>query len=194
MKIAVCTPAIADPTIRWAFAIASLEFPEKPFFISSSSPNLAMARNMLVQVALDKGVDKILFIDLDTIPPKDGVMKLLSHNLPIVGGVYWSKRGCLCAWKDGKPLQPKDSGLEEVDNMGIGFCLIDASVFRKMSPPWFQWDKHGLCEDGTFFSRARTELGIKAYVDHSVKCLHVSKAYITATGDGWAEGFSEEYR
>ncbi len=46
------------------------------------------ARNALRKKVLEEGYDYLFSFDQDVIPPKDAIKKLLSHNLPLISGLY----------------------------------------------------------------------------------------------------------
>ena len=133
-------------------AIKKLILPPKWFIHIHTGTTLDVARRYLVKCALEDGATHILFLDSDIIPVYvDSVIKLLSWRLPIVSGVYYSKRmDGLCAYKYDsksgkyKPIKlediPKGVRLVEVDAVGLGFCLIEAGVFEKIpEEEWFRW-------------------------------------------------------
>lgn len=152
------------------------------------------ARNQAVSIGLGhndgnlKDISHILFIDSDMTLPTDGLDKLLEHNLPVVGALYFAKV---------PPYPPvafnlepykrwgwyKDNSLEPVECLGMGFTLVQTQVFRDMEKHfgdkmWFSTG-HGVGEDVWFFRRLK-EMGITSYLDTSVKCGHVSALIV-----GW---------
>lgn len=139
----------------------------------------------------------IFFVDSDI--PFDPVQldRIVSHNLPICGGLYPKKQGVL-SWVvsslAGEAPAPI-SNLLKVKETGTGFLCIRRDVLEKMvkkfpdimyrgdpSPDAQRWDffpmhaKEGryLSEDWFFCHRAR-ECGYDVMVDTSVQLKHVGK-------------------
>lgn len=138
----------------------------------------------------------VFFLDDDVLFHPDALLKLLSHNRPIVSGLYYTKtsvptplalhgefEGTATSWRPGELL--------EVAGHGMGCTYIDAEVFRRVKaecalgedphgfPAWFQTTRDaGLVrQDGTpavfnqtedmhFLQRARS-LGYQPAVDTS---------------------------
>src|SRR4051794_24776807 len=64
------------------------------------------ARNLLTQAALKTPATHLLWIDADMSFPRDALLRLLAHRLPIVAGLYWNRRGALFP----PPLRPQPRG------------------------------------------------------------------------------------
>jgi len=106
-----------------------------------------IAKEQLVDEALKNNCEFIIFIDDDTIPPSDALMKMITlwKNDPdkkIISGVYWSKsdpsfplmfrdnlKGSFWDWKVGD--------IVKCDSGGAGCLFIDTEIFRKIPKPWF---------------------------------------------------------
>lgn len=102
------------------------------------------ARNEIVAKALQIEQDspslrcsKILFLDDDVLFHQDALLKLLSHNRPIVSGLYYTKSAVptpLVLHSDfggtSKDWTPGD--LIDCWAHGMGLTLIDADVFRRL--------------------------------------------------------------
>lgn len=58
----------------------------------SESPiqSISMSRNQLIDVAIEKKYDYLLFLDQDVILPKDSLTKLTSHNKKAICGIYFN--------------------------------------------------------------------------------------------------------
>ena len=90
---------------------------------------------------LDDGADYLFFMDDDTVPPVDAILRLLRLGYPLVSGLYFmpSEPYNPIAYmkKEGTGLYeavydyPK-GGLFEVDAIGMGCALIHRSVYEKI--------------------------------------------------------------
>lgn len=165
------------------------------------------ARNEIVAKALsleeaDPSIrcSKIFFLDDDVLVHPDALLKLLSHNRPIVSGLYYTKtsvptplvlqgdyEGTARSWTPGE--------LVECHGHGMGICLIDADVFRRTRdelsigvdqfghPAWFATTKDAAVldasgnrrvmnqtEDMRFLGLAR-QLGYTTAVDTSAEAF-----------------------
>lgn len=164
----------------------------KPSFtiIGDNSVPIDAARNKLVEYFLvnHPEASHLLFWDLDTIPPPDGLFKLWRWNLPIVSGLYHQKVEPYYPLLMKKHAQ-SGSGffalikwapdqLYEVDATGMGFCLIRRDVFQQVDPPWFYFSD--ISEDFQFIQNAQKK-GIKAYVDTGVRCSHLGDKTVETT-------------
>lgn len=165
------------------------------------------ARNEIVAKALAMEQDdpsvrcsKILFLDDDLLFHPDLLLKLLAVERPIVSGLYYTKTsvptplviredfgGTAANWTPGE--------LVECAAHGMGLCLIDADVFRRLRdetdlgvdpfgcPNWFQTVKdetilrpdgvpafYNGTEDVYFLERVRA-LGYQPVVDTSAQAF-----------------------
>lgn len=164
---------------------------------------IAQSRNTIVKETLEAyklgECTHLLFLDDDMIIPANGLEMLLSHNLPVVGGLYYNyindKIKPLAYDLD--PFRLLESapsrGLIEVDGIGLGFTLIDCSVLMRMKDAyqdeyWFQTSvieenkiKSEAGEDVFFFKRLKT-LGIPAYVDCGISLQHLASCAMERGG------------
>jgi hypothetical protein len=196
MKIAICVPHCGDTKAEFTIslvrlAITTLEAkinfngaivrPEiKPFFFTTSI--LPLGRIKLAEAALEWGADYLLWADSDHSFPGSALLRLLAHNVDVVGINQPRVRPpheLTAVGLDGAPLRP-GSGLESVMSMGLALCLVRAAVFSSLSRPWFQVNilENGdvIGEDFWFFRRLR-EAGVKLHVDHdlSARVGHVGQ-------------------
>jgi hypothetical protein len=208
MKIAFCMPVHGSLTKRFAFSAMNMivacltqgvnrngskEVPEiRPFMASSA--DIAFNRNILVREALDWGADYLLFADVDHYIPPDGLDRLVSLDRDVVGINYLRRDE-----NDRKPTcarRTADGGLElvwttqdkaeagvveQVDFMGLGFCLVAKRVFDKLAEqakadgrdtmwPIFYFERvEGSLtsggEDSAFF-RQCAAAGVSLFIDH----------------------------
>jgi len=139
--------------------------------------------------------DFLMFIDSDMVFPHDSILKLMSHNKDIVGGMYYKKgdmnRPVVTRFgaQEGKyiPLEKVPDKLFRVDALGTGFMLISKRVLdaftpevcRKLGKP-FNFltlpDTDGLeeSEDWAFCRRA-AKLGFESWCDPTIPLGHIGR-------------------
>jgi len=142
---------------------------------------------LVEKVNSEKGDKYLLFLDSDVIPPRNGLLWLIKHKLPVVSGIYREKNGKLNAHKRNPDGAYSNMTLEELaknggyaDAIGLGFCLINAKVFKllKNESPLFlwswdpYWNPKGTGED-IYFCQLLKKVGIPIYVEIGCKCRHV---------------------
>lgn len=161
------------------------------------------ARNEIVAKALaleeqDPSIrcEKIFFLDDDVLVHPDALLKLLQHHRPIVSGLYYTKTSVptplvLHGEFAGTATDWTPGDLVECWGHGMGICLIDAEVFRRVRdeldigvdphgfPAWFKTTRDAAIvkpnggraianqtEDMRFLELAR-QLGYRTAVDTS---------------------------
>jgi hypothetical protein len=193
---------------RYTFAEISrtiLHLPPDTFFDWEISTYLALARNTLVQRALDSGSEWIFFVDDDQALRPDTLLCLLAHNKPVVSGLYLNRNRPFFPIafshrnEDGTyaPISleklPKE-GLLQVQAVGAGCLLIRREVLEAIGNNWFQhgrvddWDAS---EDIIFCEQARAA-GYEIYVDLAVGVGHFAPTAVWPSwvDSEWAVGFS----
>lgn len=156
------------------------------------------ARQELMEVIRNRGTSWTLWLDTDMRFPKDTLVRLINHQQPVVG-INYAKRRVPTDYvaikklglEDGERSQrlattDESEGLEEVEAMGFGACLIRGDVIMDLPEltegPWFdiewlpergQW----IGEDVSFFRLVREKLGYRLFVDHdlSKECAHIGQ-------------------
>lgn len=148
------------------------------------------ARNSIVEAAISVGADYLFMLDDDhvidwfgTQGPTDAydiVKKLIAHNKPIVGALYYHRGGeCLPVLmkegKDGGFYYLRDDevtgGLQEVAVQGGGCMLIDMNVFSRIPSPWFE-PEFQFGTDVQICKKVREE-GLSVWCDTSIVVGHV---------------------
>ena len=136
-------------------------------------------RNDLAQHVVEKGYTHALFLDDDMKFPKDTLLRLLKHRLPIVGVNYPTRRIPFTPTaikrsglngEEPERLGFTDEPLEEVDALGFGVVLIEASVFTSMPWPWFESyreEDNWIGEDFDFCRKAKS-VGYRVMVDQEL--------------------------
>lgn len=187
-----CDVLIAIPhsglavNLEWAINFASLwkHAPTHTKLLLMPEPQIDVARNKAVAMALQIAAKHIFFLDSDVHPPNDAITRLLSHKLQIVSGLYPRRQKPpqnQMYRREGSVLKSIEEGtyepgsLVECDAIGLGCVLIEVEILRKMGAPWFRWtDSYlmgGVSEDLYFCEKAR-DAGVKIFVDTSIVCRH----------------------
>jgi len=196
--IVIAIPHTGWVTTDWAIHWKILQPPCAFTVISNRGLPIDRAREDLVHQAETMGASHIFFLDSDVIVPPDGLMRLFSHRLPIVAGVYGSKQECVGVWvEQSKSGEARYAALDpktlEAGNLithpgivaGAGCLLVDMTVFKRLKEPWFMWtqgrEKGGCSEDFYFFEKCR-EMGIPIHIDGNVKCRHIDACAIAWDG------------
>jgi hypothetical protein len=92
-------------------------------------------------------IDAFLHIDADNSFEPGQIYKLIEHDKPIIGAAYL-RRGSdeivAGSWdRTDKPVQflpLSTKGLQEVDWVGHGVCLVKREVYENMDFPWYRFD------------------------------------------------------
>lgn len=119
-------------------------------FVGAAGGSVNMARNKLANQAIAGNFDELLQLDSDIRWTNDHIIRLLSHDVDVVAGVYPKRQGgqpvYLFAPKPGAEKQP--NGLMECAGVATGFLRTKVSVLRKICAdnPHLEHrvsDKHG---------------------------------------------------
>lgn len=203
MTVMIATPhaGMIDPV--WLDAFLQVQKPPAYFRASTHRSEVAAARNLLVTmmfqprhanirnasaVSADAANDTthILFWDDDVLPPADGLMRLLAHDLPIVSGCYTSRMGPVLPIAydrraDGgfEQLTTMREGLQQVAGVGCGFLLVKREVFERIEAPWFQFvcgaDPQSSLSEDLVFCQLAHEAGYPISMDFGVQCGHIGR-------------------
>ena len=92
------------------------------------------ARNNLAAELLESDATHLLFLDTDLEFSREGLHRLMSHDLDVVGGVYFQKRhDRLIPVLNGRQgEQPDETGMMRVKHVGTGLMMISRRVFEKL--------------------------------------------------------------
>lgn len=134
------------------------------------------------QVVLSQGYDKVWVVESDTVPPLDGLEKLLAIDAPVVGGLYALRHGTpvpntqrwgetlrgIGGSMDWSEVKASWGKVVRTSGVCMGCVVIDRTVLwgfdfmtGKTSPP-----------DGPFMEYCFHN-GIKQMADLSVVCQHI---------------------
>lgn len=195
---------IANDTARYSmFYIAkdSLRSPVNTRIQTVLTGDRILGRNNVAKLAVEEGMEWLLFLDDDHTFGPDLLMRLLGHDVPIVGAVYLQRQmpflPIAYANKDEEdkywPVDLNAHGENElitVRGLGTGGMLIRTEIFRALEYPWFE---HGRASEDLIFCDRVYEAGLgPIYCDLGARMGHLSPAALWPTFvDGkWAAGFA----
>lgn len=136
---------------EWAMSMATLSMPMNTnySYLTIKGMKRDLAREHLVERALETGARYIMFIDDDTAPPSFAVHELMytldnaDDDVMFCGGVYCTKTnppapvisqdsgdGPFWKWKTGQVFP--------IGFIGTGCLMIKTEVFKKIEKPWFR--------------------------------------------------------
>lgn len=148
--------------------------------INKRTSLIVSSREGMVEDSLLEGATHVMFLDSDMTFPEDALHRLFSRNEPFVAANYVQR--CLPTRPNAigmldmpKHTDEDSTGIEEVQSVGFGCCLIRAEVFDAMPRPWFDtyWYQK---EDGrrliigedVYFCHKARHAGFKIYIDHDL--------------------------
>lgn len=192
-KLAILMPTTATRTVPlwWAIQLRTIPIPMDHVFIMNTGYQIDQSRTTLIEDALaNPDITHVLWWDDDIWPSWDGIQKLVAHGMPIISGVYRTRRGHVCAgvftgqdhpheWTPMAWPQPKP--VSRVDIVGLGFCLMDIRVFRRLSRPFFRY-ADGVGEDVYLFRKIKDELDLPIWVDNTIQCGHETSSQLMPDG------------
>ena len=126
-----CRDAATIPYLNALWALAKLKTSAYEFVPAiSRSCYVSFARNAFVEKARAEQCEEIVFIDADTAWDTDKLLRLLSHGVDIVGGVYCKRKPGEPEWTAHSTLEGcREDGLQPVNDIGTGFLRVKMSVF-----------------------------------------------------------------
>lgn len=162
-------------------------------FAEIGGEKVDVARNYLIEQALDSGAKYALFVGEDTVLPYDGFMKLhetAEKNLDaMVVGVYYIKMSIpMVMIKTGDWIVPAnvDPGqVFEIHTSGLDCALIPIHILQKMKDDDpelpFACVAHGIEDlpfigEDNFFEYRLKKSGFRILVNTDVQCLHMDLA------------------
>src|SRR3989304_5342993 len=205
LKVAICIPHGDRVTMRFFQNLMVLHYytlgqrgDVQFFYIEIDCHMVSLARDKIVQKALDAECDYLFWVDDDVLPPEDALVKLLGHGLPFVSGLYMTRLyphtpqiyvrtpvDVNGGWSY-KPVLEYPEAVISVDAVGHGCCLVDTGVYkvlRDMIPVqsvfgvklsnWYEFlTNRG--EDFYFCDRLK-DVGVEVMIDTTVKCAHMTE-------------------
>lgn len=151
--------------------------------IEIHGPIIANNRNLLVNYE-NMNFDKILFVDGDISFDSEDFNLLMNSDLPVISGKYYLRDNTLSYWnfEERKKIYPESSlGYIKVENTGLGFCLIDKSVFERLKKARHKMFFYYRLSDYTDlylgedvgFCRACASVNIPIYIHNGVFVKHI---------------------
>lgn len=140
-----------------------------------------LAREALAAEAIGGGFTHILWLDSDMVFGPDVLDRLAAHHLPMVCGVYCSRRPPyrLCAFRSLVPVSVADisgGGVVEIAGCGFGCVLMEAgvieSVLSRCGSAFTPTRQFG--EDLAFCVRVH-DCGGRMYCDCGVRIGHIAR-------------------
>lgn len=98
----------------------------------SNESNINRGRNSLAAKFLGSDCSHLMFVDSDIQFSNVDIVKLVNHDLDVVGGLYPQKTLPAKYVVNTVPNSERRGDLVQVDTLGTGFILIRRSVFEKM--------------------------------------------------------------
>ncbi len=159
-----------------------------PFITSPphSSPQVRVteARNALRARFLTGSSTHFFSVEKDVLPPPGIIEALLSHDKPVVGGLYLTlylingqPRARPLMWREGSPTtmrfmtaECKAPGLHEVRATGLGCLLIRREVLEQVK---FRTEEDTEAFDDIPFCTDVRSLGFPVFVDSGQACRHL---------------------
>jgi FkbM family methyltransferase len=181
---------IAIPTARYIEAdtfksIYDLEIPEgyKTTFQYFYGYRIDQIRNLIAEWVVNYNFDYLFAVDHDITFPPDTLKKMLSHDVPVITGVYRQRLPVHKIEIYDTNLHRMDisqvynRGLIEIGGCGFGCILIKREVMVDIGYPQFEYHvtkdfSKTLSEDNDFCLKARKK-GYKIYCDSSIMCGHI---------------------
>lgn len=206
-SVALCIPSGENWKGATAFAALCLGIASDMHVnlcpINVRGTDTAHARNQMVRMAREQGVDWTLWIDADMVFPPAALLRLLAHDKDIVGADYrlrtppYPKIGLAIdpANPQGPALQLSaadeaiTTGLVERAVLGLGLLLVRTSVFTE-DGPWFMrgWlpqntrsdNPDGFTTEDSFFCAYARHRGHRVWcdLDLSAEVLHVGEMMV----------------
>lgn len=176
-KIKICLGLLSNRGFKNKTVISLLkmvnETPEFNWFIIESINGYTIAenRNWLAAQAVKNECDYLLMIDDDMVFPSNTAKLLVSRGKDIIGVPYhmrvFPKQIYLLRDDTMPPMSETEPN--ETLAIGTGIALIKTTVFKKLSQPWFDFEKHEngcnkVGEDYWFCYKA-SDNGFKIFVE-----------------------------
>jgi FkbM family methyltransferase len=139
-------------------------------------------RNLICDWSVRNGFDYVLCVDSDISFEPDTLVKMLSHNVDMVTGVYRQRlpNSVVEIYDTNLQHMPYDKVIskpfQKIGACGFGCVLVKTSVFTIIGYPQFKYHS-ALDHSNTFsedidFCKKANEKGIIIYCDSTIRCGH----------------------
>lgn len=159
IKLAIAVPTKDMVHSEFAFSLSQLiktteNAGIETYLFFNSSTILLTQREKLTMMSIEVNSDYILWLDSDMTFPSTTALRLLSHNLDIVGCNY-KKRSIpqnpvayrkLNDWESYVSLNEKEP-LVEVEGVGMGCLLTKTKLFYDLNKPYFNFTYNHRSDD-----------------------------------------------
>jgi hypothetical protein len=186
MKICVCQPTgdmVYTDMMSSLIAAQAYVYQtsnHKLTFINEKNSLLQVSRHRLVCHALGYKPDALLWIDSDMVFSYDLITRLADSGKDIIGinAVRRYPPHTSCGLNlDGTPINYDQTGIGEVEKIGLGCLLVAAKVYKDIGMPYYRvpyTNEVHIGEDFDFCTRVK-EKGYKVYCHHdlSKKVYHL---------------------
>ncbi len=165
---------------------------------------LPWARNELLAIAVASGVDQVIWIDADMAWEPDSIIRLLGHEVDVVGYPCVKRTDDEAYNVKARPdqLVANDRGLMQVLSVGTGFLRMSRSAVKALwdnSRPYNtpNGERRNVFEIGIMQGEPISEdvmtcgklaaLGFPVHIDPSVTCSHVGSKTFTGSFSGFVD-------
>lgn len=204
MHTMIAIPCMDTVPTTFLERLLGLARPQSALVVTARNSLVYDARNMLAEMAMREGMDRILWLDSDMAFDVDLLVRLsadmsdgkrfvsalcFTRKTPILPCIY-SETGYREIPEEGRRETysvcmkdyPKDD-IFPVKGVGLAACLMDVSVIRdvyeRFGSPFFP--EAGFGEDLSF-CRKCNELGIEMWCDSRIKVGHIGQ-YVVSEAD-----------
>ena len=182
---------LADPSLEEWMELGKVEI----ILVNHSRTSLVgLARETIVDTAVELEADYLFWWDDDMRFEKDAFLRLWRHKKPVVSALAFTARDPVFPvifrltekWdmaNKNKVVEkseiileyPKDQLIGSADlggdlALGAAVCLYDMNIFKQIPKPWFMSTG---CGEDYFFSYRCKEFGVERWMDTSVKTAHL---------------------
>jgi FkbM family methyltransferase len=139
-KLFIGLPVYAGAPVFFTQCLLALQrqwpFPDKPQLEIAQGDGVARSRNVLTESFMRSDCTHMLQIDSDLVWSVQHILRLLSHDVPVVGGLYPKKQDGPNEWVlnvlPSPQPEPTAAGLQAVRYVGTGMILVKREVFEQM--------------------------------------------------------------
>jgi hypothetical protein len=181
LKVAILTACQDTVAAGYAHDLARLTAtagsPKAVLLFQSRGTIIPQQRAALVNAALKADATHCLWIDSDMRFPPDALGRLLSHDEPIVGCNYSTRRPPILPTAEHKEMglvftEADSEGLLSVARCGMGLMLVDTNVYRTIGEPYFALGfnrtENSYVGEDVFFCKKAREKGYKILIDQDL--------------------------